>query len=62
MVQSGAAITITLGAVISGSAKADGATTTMTWTTGVVAGATDRAGNPLVGSAAVEPGTADHEF
>ena len=61
MAQSGAAITVTLGTLSSGTpTTAGGAGAAMSWTPSATA--TDVAGNPCTTTAATESGTADKEF
>jgi hypothetical protein len=60
MVQSGAAITVTLGTLISGTVSTDTANRTMTWPPS--ASATDLAGNPCGTGTVTESGAADAEF
>jgi hypothetical protein len=62
MTQSGAVITVTLGALASGTPSTDTSGTTTSWATGTPAGATDRAGNALATSTVTESGTTDYEF
>ena len=60
MVQSGAAITVTLGTLSSGSVGTAGSTGAMSWSPSATA--TDLAGNACSTSAVTESGTADKEF
>jgi hypothetical protein len=59
MIQSGAAITVTLGTP-SGTTTVAAAISSMTWTPSTAA--TDRAGNAAGATAATETGTADLDF
>jgi hypothetical protein len=60
MVQSGTAITITLGAPVVGTVTTVGGTGTMQWTPSATA--TDRAGNAMTTAGFNEPGAADRDF
>ncbi|MGH3035099.1 MAG: Ig-like domain-containing protein, partial [Gaiellaceae bacterium] len=60
MVQSGASITVTLGALASGTVRTDNGNVTMSWPPSATA--TDLAGNPCSTTAATELGAADKEF
>jgi Bacterial Ig domain len=60
MVQSGASITITLGALASGTVRTDAGTSTMSWPPSATA--TDLAGNACTTTAANETGAADANF
>jgi hypothetical protein len=62
MTQVGAAVTVTLGALVSGLPNTSTAIAAITWATGTTTGATDRAGNALTASTVTESGTADYEF
>jgi hypothetical protein len=59
-VQSGARVTITLGALLSGTAKTSTKTTAMTWTPSTLA--TDLAGNPVASSVVGESSPAGKDF
>jgi hypothetical protein len=62
MTQAGATITVTLGTLLSGVPKTTPVKTAMVWSTGLVPGATDRAGNALTATTVTESGTSDYEF
>ncbi len=62
MTQSGSSIVVTLGALVSGSPRTDTHNASMSWITAAVPGATDRAGNALLGSTVAEAGTSDSDF
>jgi chitinase len=62
MVHSGSAITITLGTVISGTPRTATVAAALSWTSGSVAGAADRAGNTLTSSTVTETGTSEIDF
>jgi hypothetical protein len=62
MVQSGASIVVTLGAMITGIPHTANKKATLTWGAGTVTGATDRAANALVDSTITESGIADLDF
>jgi hypothetical protein len=62
MVLSGSTITFTLGAEQLGSVRTNPGNVTMSWSPGTVSGATDRAGNALLGTTVSESGASDGEF
>jgi hypothetical protein len=62
MVQSATSIAVTLGALVSGSPRTDTSKAAVAWSTGAIAGATDRAGNALLPTVVNESGTSDDDF
>jgi hypothetical protein len=62
MTQSATSIAVTLGTLVSGSPRTDTSKAAVAWSTGAVAGATDRAGNALLPSVVNESGYSDDDF
>jgi chitinase len=62
MVQSGTTVVFTLNSLQQGTVRTATGNGTMTWSPATVAGATDRAGNALLGTTVNESGTANGEF
>lgn len=62
MTQSGADITIKITGLVSGTPRNRERSDIMTWSTGAIAGATDRAGNALTSLVLPEPGVVDDDF
>jgi signal peptidase I len=62
MVQSGASIVVTLGTLVTGTVNTNAKKAALSWSAGDFPGATDAAGNALIGSTITEPGPSDVDF